>query len=103
MDKTVIAIQTHDQLQTDRLPQIRMKLFLRGPVNDRKHLYFGGVAEAGHLMQCLLRFDGEAGQFSDHQVDHIVGVTLGVNATEIPGPSPRDMIEGEYALISERG
>src|SRR6267154_2585787 len=102
MDKPVNAFQTHNQLQTDRLPQIRVDLILRGPVNDRKYRDFGNVAEAGKLLQCSLGFHRQAGQLPDHQVHHIVGVTLGVNAIEIPGPSRSVVIEGEQGLFGER-
>src|SRR6202022_1238599 len=102
MHKPVNAVQTHNQLQTDRLPQIRVDLLLRGPVNDRKYRDFGDVAEAGKLLQCSLGLNRQAGQLPDHQVHHIVGVTLGVNAIEIPGPSSSVMIEREKALFGER-
>ena len=47
----------------------------------------GDVAEAGQLLQCLLRLGRQAVQLPDHEVHDIVGVTLGVNAIEIPGPA----------------
>src|SRR6266481_9568217 len=102
MHKPVNAFQTHNQFQTDRLPQIRVLLLLRGSVNDGKYRYFGYVPEAGKVLQCRLGFNRQAGQFPDHQVHHIVGVTLGVNAIEIPDPSRSVMIEGEQALFGER-
>ena len=46
--------------------------------------------------------DGQAGQLPDHEVHHIVGVTLGVNAIEVPAPARRVMIEGEQPLFGER-
>ena len=55
----------------------------------------GTVSQAGKLLQCLLGFDGQAVQLPDHEVHHIIGVTLGLNATQIPRPSPIAMIEGE--------
>src|SRR5262249_39670586 len=33
---------------------------------------------------------------------HIIGVTLGVNALEIPGPARSIMIKGEHSFIGER-
>jgi len=95
MHKPVNAFQTHNQFQTDRLPQIRVHLLLRGSVNDGKYRYFGYVAEAGKVLQCSLGFNRQAGQLPDHQVHDIVGVTLSVNAIEIPGPSRCFVIEGE--------
>src|SRR6266852_2046133 len=102
MDKPVNAFQTHNQLQTDRLPQIRVDILLRGPVNDRKYRDFSDVAQAGKLLQYSLGFNRQAGQLSDHEVYHIVGVTLSVNAIEIEGPSPGIMIEGKQAILGER-
>ena len=102
VDEPVGAFQALDQLLTNRLPQRRVDLLLRGPENDRKHRDLGDVAEAGELLQRLLRFDRQAGQLADHEVHDIVGVTLGVNALEIPAPARRVMIEGEQALFGER-
>src|SRR5258708_6472408 len=102
MDKPVNAFHAYYQLQTHRLPQIRVDLVLRAPVNDRKCRDLGAVAHAGKLLQYSLRFHRQASQLSHHQVHHIVGVTLSVNATQIEGPSRRIMIEGEQAIFRER-
>ena len=102
MDELVGALQALDQLQTDRFPEIRVDLLLRFPENDRKHRDLGDVAEAGELLQRLLGFDRQAGQLPDHEVHHIVGVPLGVNAIEIPGPARGVMIEAEQPLFGER-
>ena len=56
-------------------------------MDSRREL--GAVAETGKLLQCLLGFDGQAGQLPDHQVHHVVGVTLGVNAIRGPRTSAR--------------
>ena len=47
-------------------------------------------------------FVRQAGELADHEVDDIVGVALGVNAIEIPGPALGLMIEGEQSLVGER-
>ncbi len=91
-----------DQFLTDRRPQRRVHLLLRGPENDRKHRDRGDVAKAGELLQRLLRFGRQAGELADHEVHDIVGVTFGVNAIEIPGPARRVMIEAEQPLLGER-
>ena len=46
----------------------------------------GAVSEAGELLQRLLRLGRQAGELPDHQVHDVVGVSLGVDAVEIPGP-----------------
>ena len=103
VDEPVGAFQALDQLLTNGLPESRVDLLLRCPENDRQRRDLGDVAEAGELLQRLLRFGGQAAQLPDHQVHHIVGVALGVNAIEVPGPAPVVMIEGEQALFGERG
>src|SRR6516162_423433 len=67
------------------------------------HREFGGIAETGHLLQRQLRFRRQAGQLRDQEVHHIIGVTLGVNALEIPGPACSIVIKGEHSFIGERG
>ncbi|MGO8565244.1 hypothetical protein ACC743_38295, partial [Rhizobium ruizarguesonis] len=37
-------------------------------------------------------------ELADHEVHDVVGVSLGVNEPEIPGPACRVMIEGEHSL-----
>ena len=45
---------------------------------------------------------GRRVELSDHEVHHVVGVALGVNAIEVPRPAGRAMIEGEQSLFGER-
>src|SRR5262249_13148209 len=63
---------------------------------------FGGIAKTGHLLQRQLRFGRQAGQLRDQEVHHIIGITLGVDALEIPGPARSIMIKGEHSFIRER-
>ena len=72
-----------------------MDLLLRSPEDDRKCRDLGDVAETRQLLQRLLRFGRQAGELPDHQVRNVIGVSLGVNPVEIPGPARRLMIEGE--------
>ena len=62
----------------------------------------GDIAETGQLLQRLLRFVRQAGELPDHEVHDIVGIALGVNAIEIPGPARLLMIEGEQSLVGKR-
>src|SRR5580692_5299884 len=78
-----------------------MHLRLRDLENGGKHRDRGDVAEAGELLQRLLRFDRQPGHLANQKVHHIIGVTLGVNAIEIPRPARRIMIEVEQALFGE--
>ena len=63
MDELVGALRALDQLLPDGLPKIRMHLLLRCSENDRKHRDLGGVAEAGKLLQRLLRLAGRRVNF----------------------------------------
>src|SRR5258705_3757798 len=49
----------------------------------------------------MLRFDRQAVQLADHKIDDIVGVTLGANAVQVPGPSPFSIIECEQPLLDK--
>ena len=102
MDELVGAFQAQDQLLPNRLPQIRMDRLLRCAADQAKRRDLGDISEAGEMLQRRLGFRGQAGQLPDHEVHHIVGVPLGVNAIEIPAPARRVMIEGEQALVGER-
>jgi len=66
------------------------------------HRDFGGIAETGHLLQRRLRFSRQAGQLRDQEVHHVIGVTLGVNAFDIPAPARSLMSKGEHSFIGER-
>ena len=79
-----------------------MDLLLRSPEDDRKRRDLGDVSETGQLLQRVLRFGRQAGELPDHEVHDVVGVPLGVNAIEIPGPARCVMIEGEQSLFGER-
>ena len=51
------------------------------------------LTEARERLQGLLGCRRQAGQLAEHQVGHVVGVTLGPDAIEIPGPARVRMIE----------
>src|ERR1700757_3401150 len=78
-----------------------MGLLLRNLEDHRKCRDLGDVSETSQKLQRLLRFGGQSGEFPDHEVHDIVGVTLGVNAIEIPAPAPIVLIEGEQALSDQ--
>jgi hypothetical protein len=60
------------------------------------------VAHTGKLLYCPLGLKGQAGQLPDHQFHHVVGVSLGVNAIQVPRPSHVGMIEDQQSLVGER-
>src|SRR3954447_23048746 len=51
----------------------------------------------------MLRFDRQAIQLADHEADDIVGITLGANAIQVPGPSPFAIVECEQSLLDKYG
>ncbi len=53
------------------------------------------VSQAGKFLHCFLRLDWQTVQLSDHELHHIISVTLGVDAVQIPKPSRTVVIEGE--------
>ena len=85
MHELVGAIDTLDQLKTNRLPQIRVDLLLRCPVHERERRDLGAVAEAGQLQQSLPCLVGQTAQLADHEVRDVLGVAFGVDTT--PDPS----------------
>ena len=90
MDELVGAFQALDQSLTHGVPKRRVDLLLRRSENDRKHRDPGDIAEAGQLLQRRLRFGRQASDLADHEVHHVFGVTLGVNAIAIPEPARCD-------------
>src|SRR6516165_6276447 len=102
VDELVGTLEALDQFLTDRFRLCRVDVLRRRPENDRMHRDFGGIAETGHLLQRQLRFGRQAGQLRDQEVHHIIRVTLGVNALEIPGPARSLMIKGEHSVGGER-
>ena len=55
------------------------------------------------MLQCGLRFCSQLTELVDHQVDHVVRVSLGADARKIPGPRVRGCIERDQAFVRERG
>ena len=60
-------------------------------------------SETGKLLQCGLRFRRQLTELVDHQVNHVLRVSLGADASEIPGPRARGCIERDQAFVGERG
>ena len=95
MEKSIGTFCAEDESRSDGFPKVAVHLLLRVPVNQSQQWQSRRVAQTGKLFQCVLGFDRQAVQFPGHEVDHIISVTLGVNAIQVPGPSRMAMIEGE--------
>ena len=57
VDKPVGALQPFDHLVTDRLPQLRVDLLLRGLVHESQRCDRGAVSQARQLLEGLLGVD----------------------------------------------
>src|SRR3954470_21776383 len=95
VDEPVSACHTLDQLLMAGRPQSRIELPLRNPEGHRKCRDLGSVSKTSQLQQCILRLRRQAGELADHKVNNVIGVTLGVNAMDVPAPAPAIMIECE--------
>ena len=84
MHKSVAALQALDQLQADPLAQVRVDLLLGRSAHERERWSVGSAAEAGELLQRLLRPRRQAGQLPHHQVRDVGRVSLRVDALEVP-------------------
>src|SRR5262249_4993973 len=76
---------------------------LRHFENGRESRDLGDVSQTRQLLQCRLRLGRQTDELRDHEVDHIVGVSLGVNAINVPGPARSIMIKDEHFFFGERG
>src|SRR5215510_13135108 len=102
MDELVGAIQLFEKSLPEAFPESRLHLLLRSVENGRERRDLGEISETGHLLQCRLRLSRQTDELPDHEVHHIVGVSLGVNAIDIPRPAPSIMIEGKHFFFGER-
>ncbi|WFU45399.1 hypothetical protein QA640_18410 [Bradyrhizobium sp. CB82] len=82
-------------------PQVCMDLLIRPPEDDRKHRDLGSISETGHLLQGGARCNRQPGELSEHEVDDVVSVSLGVDAIEIPRPACRIMVEREQPFFDQ--
>src|SRR5260370_40633427 len=83
-------------------PQSRIELSLRNSEDHRKCCALGNVSKTSQLLQCILRLGRQAGELADQKINDVVGVALGVNAVDIPGPARAIMIECEESFLDER-
>ena len=70
-----------------RLPERCVERRLAPAVDHAQDGDRRAVAQAGELPQRHLGRLGQAAQLADHKVHDVVGITLGVNAIEIPAPA----------------
>ena len=78
---------------SNSFPEVFVKLFLRCLTNRSKQGERSTGADAGELAKCRLRFTREAIELADHEIGDVVGVVLGLDATEVVNPSRICVIE----------
>src|ERR1700693_3461707 len=60
------------------------------------------MPQAGELLRGFLGGGGQSLQLPCHEVHHVVGVTLGPDAIDVPLPRRRDWVECEQPLVGQR-
>ena len=73
---------------------------LTNSFHERK---IGAVTQASELLQGVLSMGRQTAELVEHEVDYIVGITLDTNASQVPQPPPRTVIEREQSILGERG
>src|SRR5271154_7106115 len=72
-----------DKARVDGLRQYRLQVLLRLLVDNREDRNIGGGAEAGEVFQSVPGRVGKPTKLLGHQVDDVVAVALGPNASEV--------------------
>src|ERR1700677_3874838 len=83
-------------------PEAFVNLFFRCLAGGSKESKLRTGADAGKLAKRRLGFSRQAIELDDHEIDHVVGVTFGVDATEVTKPLPSCVIENQQRFIRER-
>src|SRR2546430_14591818 len=91
-----------DESGSQRFLQIAVQCLLRILVDHRQQGKLRAVTQTGELPQGLLGVDRQAPQLANHEVDQVVRVPLGVNASQVPGPARRAVIEREQSFVDQR-
>ncbi len=84
-------------------PQQGVDCLRRQSEDEAERGGIGGISQAGELGQGVLRLLGQAGELAHHQVHHIVGIALGMNAGYIPLPGPVAGVEAQQFLLGQSG
>src|SRR6202023_533078 len=82
-------------------PQRCVCRFVARLVNQGKRLRLGSIPQAGQLTENFLSRWRQTAQLRRHEICNVVGITLGANAIQVPGPSPFTIVEGEQTLLDK--
>ena len=80
MRKLVSAFPTYNQLLTERIPKVRVRLGFGSIHDNGERGDISAAADARELLERLLGRNRQAAELANHKVHYIVGVTLGANA-----------------------
>ena len=86
-----------------RLPEHRVQRRLALAADQVQGGARRAVAQTGKKLQGVLGRRRQAAQLAQHEVHHIVGVALGVDALEIPAPACRGVVDGEQPFLGQGG
>src|SRR6266550_5627193 len=103
VEECVRAARTKDEAGPNSFPQRCVCRFVARLVNQRKRLRLGSIPQAGQLAENLLSRWRQTAQLRRHKSCDVVGITLGANAIEVPGPSPFTIVECEQPLLDKYG
>src|SRR5450631_12909 len=103
VEECVRAARTKDEADPNSFPQRCVCRFVARLVNQRKRLRLGSIPQAGQLAENLLSRWRQTAQLRRHEIRDVVGITLGANAIQVPGPSPFTIVECEQTLLDKYG
>ncbi|TCU64006.1 hypothetical protein EDE08_11787 [Bradyrhizobium sp. R2.2-H] len=93
VDEPVSTFHTLNQLLMASRPQNRIELFLRHLEDYRKRSAVGNSSKTSQLPQRILCRGRKPSKRPHQEINDLVGVTLGVDAVDIPGPARATVIE----------
>src|SRR6202790_4901349 len=102
MEETVDLTLLNDEAGVDGFPESLVHGLFAVALNQGQPANLCHVAQAGELLQGILRGDRQPLQFPDHEVHHVVGVVLGADTINVPCPDICDGVERDQTLVSKR-
>src|SRR5258706_4390204 len=103
VEECVRAARTKDEAGPNSFPQRCVCRLVARLVSQRKRLQLGSIPQASQLAENLLSRWRQTAQLRRHELCDVVGITLGANAIQVPGPSPFTIVECEQPLLDKYG
>lgn len=95
-------LRTKHQPGSNGLPEAVVEVILRCLANCCQQSELRTGADAGELTERRQSFGRQAIELDDHEIDHVVGVVFGVDATDVKKPSRICVIVDQQCFIRER-